>query len=374
MKQIDVLLRQRPFECVVTIAGAQSYDLILPSKTRVIDLTIDGLLDRQGIYGDELDPLIFHLSENEIECLLSLNLLANTFLYTLDNSLLRGLDDNTLETLENASSNNLLTLKQNAVSVFNTLSLGADSATLQLLSQVTATLEKTLSTRANDMRLAASVDLTSEKPLPVNGLNASLLTNIYSDLVNTVYLCFRERGVHWLNGLLSEYDPMTLDEIGRYTPKMSLVSREGNVYLRFTLPLTDSTMSLSGAEQDVTLHAVMRSGRNSVALTADPIGVCNNTIVIQPHTLLTVQLVAPEQEVTSVPHVQPVDAEMELSCIMDQASGLTVMLSGVDAASLQCDITDDIELDHGMEFFDDELLMYWDDWLLEGMEAAARIA
>lgn len=372
MKQIDVLLRQRPLEYVVPITVSKSYDLVLPEKLHRVDLVIDGLLDRQGIYGDELEPLIFHLTENEIALLLNLNLLADTFLYSFDGKLLGDMDGYTLKTLGDASSNNIFNLKQSVVSIFNELSLGMNSVSIQLLTQAAATLAETLAPQTAELSLSTNAGVTSVPILSPKAYHTALLTNVYENLVNTVFLGFLERGIHWLDNLLSEYDPMTLGEIEQYTPKMSLVSGEGKAYLRFALPLTGSAMSLSSSTQSILETVALRSGRNSLVLSENTASITNDTAVTPRQSII--HLTAPEQEATITPYAQPGSSYIELFINLDQPPTLSSMFYGNNTMPLRDEMTEDMDLDHGMEVFDGNFLSYWDSWLLEEMEEAAKIA
>jgi hypothetical protein len=100
MKQMEVVLRQRPSDYVIQVGKSKVYDVTVPGSPPSIELKIENLFDKQGIYGDELLPLIFHLTENKVECLLNVSLLAGAFLYSYDDNYLFELENVTLEEMD----------------------------------------------------------------------------------------------------------------------------------------------------------------------------------------------------------------------------------------------------------------------------------
>ena len=69
-----------------------SYDIVLNKPRQSYDIYIYNLVNRQSVYGDELDPLIFHLTESTVDCLLDVSLLESALLYRYDDRTLGSLD------------------------------------------------------------------------------------------------------------------------------------------------------------------------------------------------------------------------------------------------------------------------------------------
>jgi hypothetical protein len=78
----------------------------------------------------------------------------------------------------------------------------------------------------------------------------SLIDSNRGKLINQVFIVLTERGIHWLDGLLFDYDDLTLGEMENYLPKMSLVQSHGDVYMQFWVSPGDFDMSLSSQIAD----------------------------------------------------------------------------------------------------------------------------
>lgn len=396
MKPMEVVLRQRPFNYVVQVGKSKVYDVTIPSNPPAIELVIENLTDRQGIYGDELQPLIFRLTESDIEILLNLSLLAGAFLYSYDDYLLSELDSVSLDEMDSLSSYNNISLSQNILSVGSTNTITPSSTNIELATQMAVMLRKYISASSSVMHLNTTLGVTDVSIVSPTENHMALVDSIVQRLVNQIFIVLTERGIHWFDGLLSDYDDWTLGEMENYSPKMSLVQSSGDVYMRFTLSPGDFDMSLTSQISDFISDITAEPEQHNMSLISSEVGVYQEALIrlglkvadyddlalgemddewlqeldgYLSHSLIenTLGII-----VESFPETGSFD--LSFSNHITQNALLTPYLSANNDVHVQTTMNDGIELIYGLEFYDDDLLMSWDSWTLEDMAEAARIA
>ncbi len=396
MKQMEVVLRQRPHEYVIQVGKSKEYDVTIPSSPPEIELIIANLLDKQEIYGDELLPLIFHLTGNDVVCLLNVSLLAGAFLYSYDNYRLYELDNLTLEEMDSLSSYNSIALSQSETTLGATSVVSASDINLSLATQMAATLRKYLSSETSVMRLSATAGVTDISVAAPTANHMSLLDSIVNRLANQVYIVLTERGVHWFDGLLADYDNWTLGEMEDYSPKMSLVQSNGNVYMQFKLSPGDFDMSFSSQIGDFLSSITVKPEQSTMSMTSSEtevlqvsdiamglkvsdydnltLGEMDDRILQSLDGYLSYALIENTLGVIMESFPESGSFDFAFSNWTTENAVLDILLELNAPVGLQTEMTDGIELTYGLELYDDDLLATWDSWTLEAMAEAARIA
>ncbi len=396
MKQMEVVLRQRPSDYVIQVGKSKVYDVTVPGSSPSIELKIENLFDKQGIYGDELLPLIFHLTENKVECLLNVSLLAGAFLYSYDDNYLFELENVTLEEMDSLSSYNTMSLAQSEVHVATTSSVTPISANIELVTQMAVALRSYISSSSSVMHLSISTDVTDISIVTPISNHMSLIDSIVEKLINQVFIVLTERGIHWLDGLLFDYDDLTLGEMENYLPKMSLVQNHGDVYMQFWLSPIDFDMSLSSQIADFISNISPEPEQNSMSLSSSKTGVYQEALVrlgmkVAEYDDLTLSEMddallqslygymssslienALGVIIESFPETNSFDLSFNNQITQDV--NLSAVFTVNNPLSLSTTMSDVIDLFHGLELYDDDLLTAWDSWTLEDMAEAARIA
>jgi len=376
MKQMEVLLRQRPSEYVIQVGKSKSYDVTIPGAPPSIELVIENLLDRQGIYGDELLPLIFHLTESQIECLLNVSLLAGAFLYSYDDYLIDELDDVTLEEMDSLSSYNSFSLSQSKVQVGTTSVITPSNAAIELATQMAVMLKKYISASSSVMHLSTTAGVTDISVFSPTSNHMSLIDSIVERLISQVFIVLTERGIHWFDGLLSDYDDWTLGEMENYSPKMSLVENNGDVYMQFWLSPGDFDMSISSQIGDFLSSITAAPTPTTMHITSSSVTEYQESFLVMSSSASSNTFALVEKVLGVIMESFPASDSFDLSFGNETTQGalITTLLSVSDSAAMKTLMTDGIGMDYGLEFYDDDLLTAWDDWTLENMAEAARIA
>lgn len=396
MKQMEVVLRQRPQEYVVQVGKSKEYDVTIQGSPPEIKLVIENLLDKQGIYGDELLPLIFHLTGSEAECLLNVSLLAGAFLHSYDDYRLSELDNITLEEMDSLSSYNSFALSQSEATLSASSIVYPSDITIPLETQMAATLRKYLSSDTAVMRLSATAGLTDISVVSPTENHMSLLDSIVDMLVSRVYLVLTKRGIHWFDGLLADYDDLTLGEMEDYSPKMSLVQSNGSVYMRFRLTPGDFGMSFSSQIGDFLSGITAEPEQSSMSMTSSEtevlqvsdismglkvsdydsltLGDMDDRLMQSLDGYLSFALIESTLGVIMESFTESDSFDSELSDWTAENVSLEASLDVNGPIGVQTEMSDGIELTYGLELYDDDFLSTWDDWTLEAMAEAARIA
>lgn len=371
MEQIEITLRQRPSDYVIQVGSDNSYEIVIPETHHDIDLTIWNLADRLGIYGDELLPLIFHLTEDEIEVFLNVSLLDASFLHSLDSFLIREIDPKTLATLGKSGVDEFA-LIQSVIPILETTYVNPQSAEIELVTSVGTTLNISADLDTATIPLKSSINMTDQTMISLNRSTMSLITQVVEDIRRQVFLVLTQRGIHWFDGMLHAYDDMYLSEMDSYYPKMSLVQSQGSVYMRFSFSTESFDMELQSEINDFLSNvavfvqqAVMHlnSGTTTVTNNASAdleqivMGLQNNMQIVVPFSVCGTTAIS-----TTFRNWMSQGTRLTTACYADNYMPISTLMN------------DDIELWHGLDFYDDDLLMTWDDWTLYDMAEAARIA
>ena len=396
MKQIDILLRQCPFDYVIQVINEKTLDAVIPWKTQRADIIIRDLLDRKSIYGDELYPLIFHLVQSDTGCSLYVDLLIGTYLYSYDGDILENLDGYTLEAMDRIGSYNYFALKQDKATISETTVLTPDDVSLHLLSYASSTLHKYLSAVADSLQLSSDAIVTNMSVVKAKDNHAALSTSVISNLVNRAYIELNKKGIHWFDGILKDYDDMPLSDMDNYYPKMSLVQSDADIYMRFELEPDSFGLqmiiqiddfvcdTITGVEQcdftllssdvDIEKRLIILLGAYVEEYDDFPISEIDEKLlqVLDKYLSMTLTESRVGAELDLAIEAPPLD--LSLTNTITQNSLLTENIICSNSATVQVFLSEDLEYMHGLEFYDDDLIMTWDSWTLNDMAEAARIA
>lgn len=368
MTQVDILLRQLPQVLDVCIDREGSYDVIINDGATTGNVYIYDLVDRQSIYGDELKPLIFHLSENTVDCLLNVSLLETALLYRYDDMLLSEIDRSQLFVLDHGGGYNYFSLKENSVGISKTIYTDLQRHVMSLASGLEMDVAHSLGAERNNMTLTTSNgELINTTTIKAPALSTKLANHITADMSSICEIILNERGVHWLNGYLYEYDDMTLSEMNTDYPKMSLVTLCDELYVKISFELERNVFSLGSSKVDVLQGVKIDDAiRADMCLSADAeftyhvVCSCDTIGASLDASDVSVQIIA-------VIPPEPVTTGLVNEVIQDAHIQSTIGVTS--QSSLGTSITDDLELFHGLGEFDNELLSYWDEYTIAEMAA-----
>ncbi len=373
MKHIDITLPKRTSEHTIYIDKDKHYNIVVSKELPDIDLSIKKLLVRQLLYGDELYPLITHLTQDKIEILLDLSLLGSPFLFFYDDMSFGEIDSSLIPTLEREGSFDTLALTQSVIDLQNTVDTNVESIEFSLESLMSILLQQYISMETGQLPLDVSLTMTDITYTELQKNNMSLLTQVTNDLYKQVFLEMTKRGLHWLTGVLGDYDDMLLNDIDNYFPSISLIAGASSVYLQYNLMLGEHDIALQSAINDLMNVVMIRSGRNSLPITSNDVAVLN-TISLPNDTACDLVLGVGIDSLTLLVYPNSDEFEAILDDTMTDEVKVTIFINTTNALRLGTEATDDIELWRSMEFYDNDLLMTWDDYTLENMENASRIS
>ncbi len=223
MVRVDILLKNLQREYDITVGRNRTFDVSIDDITQSHDVYIYDLFDRQSIYGDELYPLILHLTQNNVEYLLEINLFPNPFLCGYDDRLLFMMDNDTLYALEHTVSCNYFPIKSSNADLDETIYADLVPQVTKLVcdDDTPISLTGTIDVQ-NQLALSTAGDLINRNRLIPMDISARLTDEITGDILNICYIVLNETGIHWLDGYLYEYDDMLLSAMDLTHPKMSL--------------------------------------------------------------------------------------------------------------------------------------------------------
>lgn len=161
MTQVDIMLRHLPESYDITVGHKHSCDIFLKNKKQSHDIYIYNLVNKQSIYGDELDPLIFRLTENEIECLLDVSLLETALLYQYDDRLLDNLGRFPISVLEHGGGYNYFSLTQNNLALKKTMYAALRKQIAHLSTNAEASLAESVGVKQSKLKLITSGEITN---------------------------------------------------------------------------------------------------------------------------------------------------------------------------------------------------------------------
>lgn len=367
MIQVDILLRQLPEEYDIVVDNKHTYDIILNNRYQSHDVYIYNLTDRQSIYGDELDPLIFRLTESTVDCLLDVSLLETALLHGYDNRLINNLDNYPLYVLEHGGGYNYFTLKTNNVSVRNTACVGLQEHIARLTSNVDMALAEAMGAEQNNMSLSTSGEITNIASIKTPELSARLTNQITNDMSTICELLLNASGVHWFDGYLYNYDGMLLSDMDLTYPNMSLVSMCGKVYMKFSFELEKDTMSLSSSIPDfITTINLKDTIRNNLHLNAKA---ALSYQVICSCNPISSQLNNTEVSVNVTAMLSPAEINYTLTDWIRQDIRTQVAIDATSQSKLITSVTEDMEAYYGLGRYDNRYLYYWDDYTIGDMSA-----
>lgn len=367
MIQVDILLRQLPEEYDIVVSNKHTYDIILNDRYQSHDVYIYNLTDRQGIYGDELDPLIFRLTESTVDCLLDVSLLETALLHGYDNRLINNLDNYPLYVLEHGGGYNYFALKSNNVGMRNTAYVGLQEHIARLTTNVDMALVELMDAERNNMSLSTSGEITNIASIKTPELSARLTNQITDDMSTICELLLNASGIHWFDGYLYNYDGMLLSDMDLTYPKMSLVSMCGKVYMKFSFELEKDTMSLSSSIPDfittINLKDTIRNNLHlnaSTALSYQVICSCNPISMHLDNTEVSVKVTA---------MLSPTEINYTLTDWIRQDIRTQVAIDATSQSKLITSVTEDMEAYYGLGRYDNRYLYYWDDYTIGDMSA-----
>ena len=258
MTQVDIMLRHLPESYDITVGHKHSYDVLIKNKTQSHDIYIYNLVNKQSIYGDELDPLIFRLTEDEIECLLDVSLIETALLHQYDDRLLTNLDRFPISVLEHGGGYNYFSLKESKLSLRKTMYAALQKQIAYLSTNAGVSLAESVGVTQSRLKLTTGSRITNTVTANTEKLPAQLVTQIRSSISKVCEIILNTCGVHWFDGYLYEYDDMLLSDMYMSLPKMSLVASKNWAAIWFrTCPLKGMPLGRITSKADILSVATM---------------------------------------------------------------------------------------------------------------------
>ena len=343
MTQVDILLGGLPKEYDIIVNNTKSFDVICKDKHGDYDVYIYDLTDRQGIYGDELDPLIFRLTESEAECLIDINMLIDE---DYSNLSLKGSNLNINKQIYTSLKENITRLKTIA----------------------DVSLVKSAELEENVFRLLTSAGVTNIASVKPQSLSARLTNQITSNMSKVVEILLNASGVHWFDGYLYEYDDRLLSEMDLTYPKMSLVTSCGKIYTKFSFSLEKNTICINSDIPDFTAYTNIKDViRNDLHLKTDVD--FEYQIVCSCNPLLFSLEESDNIPMSVITYISPIGVISELSDWIVESVHTESAIDVVSASRLSIAITDEMEAYYGLGRYDNRYLYQWDDYTIYDMGA-----
>ena len=344
MAQIDILLSGLPKEYDIVVDKNRSFNIICSDRHHDYDVYIYNLTDKQGIYGDELNPLIFRLTQNEVDCLIDVNLLSD-------------------------KNYSYLALDGSKVEVDKKMLVALREQILKLKSNVDMALVKTTDVKPNEFKLLTSGEVTNTTRVDTTKLSARLTDRVTSSMSKVVELLLNASGTFWFDGYLYEYDEWLLSDMDLIYPKLSLVTHCGKMYMKFTFDIGEHNLHISSDIADFTSNVDIRNiVRNTLQLSDDVdfsyqiICSCNQNIFAlnNPEISISISsLIYPKQSLAKLSNQTL--KEMEI------ASGLGVVSQTILTTFM---VADEMEAYYGLGHYDNRYLYQWDNHTIHNMGAA----
>ena len=367
MTQVDIMLRHLPESYDITVGHKHSYDVLIKNKTQSHDIYIYNLVNKQSIYGDELDPLIFRLTEDEIECLLDVSLIETALLHQYDDRLLTNLDRFPISVLEHGGGYNYFSLKESKLSLRKTMYAALQKQIAYLSTNAGVSLAESVGVTQSRLKLTTGSRITNTVTANTEKFPAQLVTQIRSSISKVCEIILNTCGVHWFDGYLYEYDDMLLSDMYMSLPKMSLVASEGRVYMKFSFDIENSVAKLqNNIENFVTTVNLKDTIRSVMHLTADASFSYQIICSCKP---ISADLSTEEISLNIQAYIVPSAMNEKLSDEIRQNIHTQSALGIVSQDKLKTSITDDLEAHHGFGYYDKQYLYYWDNYTLEDMGA-----
>ena len=233
MTQVDILLGRCSREYDLRIGNTAIYDVVLDRQIYRDDVFVYELVDRQGVYGDELHPLISYLQESEINVLLESFLLNMAYLCVYDPESLGMLSEDTIFMLERGGGYNQSKLISNNIGINSTLYADPMDNTERLLLSITEYLSQYVDCIQSTISLEDGAIITPISFLRSNKSISHLTDTVTGILQKICVIVLNNCGLHWFTERIYEYDPKTLGEMDIDLPKIALSSSELKAYIAF---------------------------------------------------------------------------------------------------------------------------------------------
>lgn len=367
MTQVDILLRHLPESYDITVGHKHSYDIVLQDKRQSYDIYIYNLVNRQGIYGDELSPLIFRLTENAVDCLLDVSLFETALLYGYDSRVLDTLDKFPIFVLEHGGGYNYFALKESNVNLTKKMYAGLKDNISRLITEADTSLSKSISSKQTELKLITSGDLTNTVTTQTLATSAHLSTHITSSIRKICELMLNICGVHWFDGRLCEYDDMLLSDMYISLPKMSLVTTMGKMYMKFSFDIKDNTIKLNDNIEDfITTVNFKDTIRSVMHLKADASFSYEIICSCKPQST---SLANNEISLKIKAYIKPLEMSESFSNYIGQDILTRSALGITSQDKLETTITEGLELHYGFGYYDRQYLYYWDSHTISDMGA-----
>lgn len=368
MAQFDILLNKHPQDYTINISDKQSYNVYLDKKSQSYDVYIYNLTSRQSIYGDELDPIIFRLTENDVECLLNIGLLDSALLHRYDDRLVNSLDMYPMSVLDKGGGYNYFALKQDSFELRQSVYAKLEEQIMRLASNVNMALSEIINTECNSITLSTSGDITKITALNTPSLSAKLAHQITSDMSKVCELMLNVCGVHWYDGYLYEYDDMLLSDMYISYPKMSLETLCDKMYMKFSFDIKKQFICLSNGISDFIATVNLKDMiRNNLELTASTnffyqiICSCSTDIF---------SIKEPKISIGIVSRINPEDSSAKIDTNTTKDIRTEAILGVVSQTKLNTFmVADEMEAYYGLGYYDNRYLYQWDNHTIHSMSA-----
>lgn len=368
MTQIDILLNGRPTDYSIKIDNKQSYDVYLDKDYTANDVYIYNLLDMQDIYGDELDPVIFRLTESAVECLLNVNLLETALLHRYDDRLIGSIDEYPMFVLDKGGGYNYFALRQNSFGLKQSVYEKLEEQVMRLASNIDIALSETIGMEHNNLVLSTSGDITNITSLNTPNLSAKLTHQITANMSKVCELMLNVCGVHWYDGYLYEYDDMLLSDMYVACPKISLETLCERVYVKFSFEIEKQLTHLSNSISDFVATINLKNViRNNLRLIVDTnfsyqvICSCVSDIFYIEEPDISVSIISP---------IHPKDSVAKIDNWTNQDIRTATALGVVSQTKLNTFmVIDEMETYYGLGHYDTRYLYEWDNHTIHSMSA-----
>lgn len=390
--ETDVILRF-DYAYDLCIDFESHHDVILDDSER-LDLTVDGMSLLSDLYGDELRPIIMHLVTGA-DVTLHVILLA-TSIHDLDDELLMTLDPYLLSGLDEYVKHRDVMRLVTGADLSTTLVIPVEGQELRLLAQATpAALQEYVALKQGQLALKSSASVTTESKITLKAGSVFYLSDEMNQVVRLeLYLTSDERSLMIPDPeLLTDLDNIPLTTLDYIDHTIALTNNPIGVdtelsfdMASFNLPLavsmdelyqqsqvkldSENVMYLTEAAVDVQrLQAVgdgafglpMKIGAEIVA--ESPLGDADNDLALrtgldyQEFLMDYDDNMFTDMDSETIAALDGGDGQIHLEAYTDVNDGMTL-----DAAAVAviCDIT--------LKFYDDDLLMSYDDYTLIEME------
>lgn len=384
MKQIDILLKQRPSDYVVQLKKETPIKINLTLNERRIDaydellcdyddmllcdmerhaynshlifITIDKLFDKASMYGDELRPTVMRLKSERTPIHVSSNLRD-----------------------KDSANVNRIYLDASVSEFSQSKSLPVESLSQHLSFTVSETSNDSLSPVGSHMRLIDSLSLTKSSVLTAMINKSILSTQVLGKIFKQVYMPLNERSINDTyvrtydaegRALARDYDSLTVRQSEHYFPKMS-IALNIRMHTPTLLRLCENNMAIRNLLTKFLVKAILKTNADSFALESSESRM--HTIISLPYReaqgsqiVLSTNISA----LSSIAFCVPDTTSIAVNDNIAKADLIVNTSSESNAFSLIDEVTADMEFEYGLVRlyeYDDDLLDFQDERTLEAM-------